>query len=508
MAKIISIDPITRIEGHLAIRIEVESNLIAKAYSSGEMFRGFEAILKGRDPLDAQQITQRICGVCPVSHGIASILAQDQAYGNRPPKNGRILRNLIMGANYLQSHIFHFYHLSALDFVDIAAILNYKGKDPVLNNLKGWVKAEVSSKSVFPAAPFLPRYKGKYLADDELNFTAIRNYLEALDMRAVAHKAGAIFAGKLPHAASLIPGGVTEKVTTDKIAAYKSLINKLRSFIDNGYLNDVAGVAKAFPDYLKIGKGCGTFLAYGAFPESESESNDGSNLLFPPGVVINGKSSDFNPSKITEDIRHSLYSSGSGIHPSRGETIPSPHKTGAYSWIKAPRYDGLVMEVGPLARVMVAYLKGKNLKLKKLVDDFLSNLGKKPEDLVSVMGRHAARAIEAKIVADRCAQWVDELVPGKPSFKDFSIPETGTGVGLTEAPRGALGHWLTIKNQKIERYQCVVPTTWNCSPRDDSGKPGPVEQALQGTLIRDDKNPLEATRIVRSFDPCIACAVH
>ncbi|MBL0732729.1 MAG: nickel-dependent hydrogenase large subunit [Desulfosarcina sp.] len=508
MAKIISIDPITRIEGHLAIRIEVESNLIAKAYSSGEMFRGFETILKGRDPLDAQQITQRICGVCPVSHGIASILAQDQAYGNRPPKNGRILRNLIMGANYLQSHILHFYHLSALDFVDIAAILNYKGKDPVLNNLKGWVKAEVSSKSVFPAAPFLPRYKGKYLADDELNFTAIRNYLEALDMRAVAHKAGAIFAGKLPHAASLIPGGVTEKVTADKIAAYKSLINKLRSFIDNGYLNDVAGVAKAFPDYLKIGKGCGNFLAYGAFPESESESNDGSNLLFPPGVVINGKSSDFNPSKITEDIRHSLYSSASGIHPSRGKTIPSPHKTGAYSWIKAPRYDGLVMEVGPLARVMVAYLKGENLKLKKLVDGLLSNLGKKPEDLVSVMGRHAARAIEAKIVADRCAQWVDELLPGEPSFKDFSIPETGTGVGLTEAPRGALGHWLTIKNQKIERYQCVVPTTWNCSPRDDSGKPGPVEQALQGTLIRDDKNPLEATRIVRSFDPCIACAVH
>ena len=504
MTKTINIDPITRIEGHLAIRIEVESNSIVKAYSSGEMFRGFETILKGRDPLDAQQITQRICGVCPVSHGVASILAQDRAFGVIPPKNGRILRNLIMGANYLQSHILHFYHLAALDFVDIAAILNYKGKDPVLNNLKGWVKSEVSSKSIFPATPFLPRYDGKYLTDNELNFTAIKNYLEALEMRAVAHKAGAVFAGKLPHAASLISGGVTEKVTADKIAAYKSLMNKLRSFIDNGYLHDVAGVAKAFPDYFKIGKGCGNFLSYGVF----HESNDGSELLFPSGIVAGGNLGDFDPLKITEEVGSSYYTAGSGLHPSMGETVPLPHKTGAYSWIKAPRYDGLVMEVGPLARVMVAYFKGENLKLKKLVDNLLASLGKKPGDLVSVMGRHAARAIEAKIVADRCAQWVEELVPGKPSFNDFEIPETGTGVGLTEAPRGALGHWLAIKNQKIERYQCVVPTTWNCSPRDDAQNPGPVEQALKGTLVEDDKNPIEAVRIVRSFDPCIACAVH
>ena len=506
MTKIINIDPITRIEGHLAIRVEVRASSIVKAYSSGEMFRGFETILKGRDPLDAQQITQRICGVCPVSHGVASSMAQEMAYHVTPPKNGRILRNLILGANYLNSHILHFYHLSALDFVDIAAILKYKGNDPALKNLKTWVKAEVSSKSVFPATPFLPRYKGKYLANDDLNFTAIKNYLEALEMRAVAHKAGAIFAGKLPHAASLVPGGITEKVTADKIASYKSLINKIRSFIDNCYLQDVAGVANAFPDYFKLGKGCGNFLAYGVFNESDNAS--ASDLLFPRGTVVNGKLSDFDPSKITEDIGYSLYMSGSGIHPSVGETIPSPHKNGAYSWIKAPRYNGIVMEVGPLARVMVSYLKGKDLKLKKIIDNLLSNLGKKPGDLVSVMGRHAARAIEAKIVADKCAEWVDELVPGKPSFKDFEIPETGTGVGLTEAPRGALGHWLTIKNHKIERYQCVVPTTWNCSPRDDKEIPGPVEQALEGAPVADERNPIEAARIVRSFDPCIACAVH
>ncbi len=504
MAKIIKIDPVTRIEGHFAIRVEVESNLIVNAYCSGEMFRGFETILKGRDPLDAQQITQRICGVCPVSHGVASILAQDQAYGIKPSNNGRILRNMILGANYIQSHILHFYHLAALDFVDIAAILNYNGRDPVLNNLKGWVASEVSSKAVFPAAPFLPRYKGDYLTDNEFNFTAIRNYMEALEMRAKAHKAGAVFAGKLPHAASLFPGGVSEKVTVDKIVAYKSLMKELKSFIDNGYLNDVVNVAKAFPDYFKLGKGCGNFLAYGAF----NESNDNLNLLFPSGVIINGTIDSFDPLKITEDTDHSLYSSASGIHPASSETTPAPHKSGAYSWIKAPRYNGCVMEVGPLSRVMVSYIKGRDLKLKKLVDGLLSVLDKKPEDLVSVMGRHAARAIETKIVAEKCLQWVDELVPGEPSCTDFKIPETGTGVGLTEAPRGALGHWLSIKDKKIERYQCVVPTTWNCSPRDDMKKPGAVEQALLGAYIKDDKNPLEAARIVRSFDPCIACAVH
>jgi Ni,Fe-hydrogenase I large subunit len=504
MSRTVSIDPVTRIEGHLAIRIEIDSNRVINAFSSGEMFRGFEVILKGRDPLDAQQITQRICGVCPVSHGTASILAQDAAYGVTPPKNGRLIRNLILGANYIQSHILHFYQLAALDFVDITAITKYTGRDPELCDLKRWVKNQISSNVIYPAAPFLPRYSGKYIQNTELNVLAIKHYLDALNMRALAHKMGAVFGGKLPHAATLIPGGVTEKVTAKKIAAYKSMVSKLQTFIDKSYLPDVAEVAAAFSKYFRIGKGCGNFLAYGVFPESENNLTK----FLPSGVVMGGTLTAFDATRITEDVRYSLYSSSSGLHPAQGQTVPEPHKSGAYSWLKAPRYNGTVMEVGPLARIMVVYLKGENQAVKNLVNGLLAKLRRKPEDLLSVLGRHAARAIECKVVADRCTEWVEELIPGEPTFQDFDIPETGRGIGLTEAPRGALGHWLEINDHKIGRYQCVVPTTWNCSPRDDNGNPGAVEQALAGTPIADSKNPIEATRVVRSFDPCIACAVH
>ncbi len=504
MSRTVTIDPITRIEGHLAIRIKIDSSRVVKAFSSGEMFRGFEVILKGRDPMDAQQITQRICGVCPVSHGTASILAQDAAYGATPPKNGRLIRNLILGANYIQSHILHFYHLAALDFVDITAITKYKGRDPVLRDLKKWVKGQISSNVIYPAAPFLPRYSGKYIQNTGLNILAIKHYLDALDMRTLAHKAGAVFGGKLPHAATLVPGGVTEKVTAVKIAAYASMISKLQTFIDKSYLTDVGEVAAAFPEYFRIGKGCGNFLAYGVFPESANNSEK----LLPSGVVVGGRLRSFDAARITEDVRYSFYSSSSGLHPVQGQTVPAPHKNGAYSWLKAPRYNGTVVEVGPLARIMVAYLKGENRAVKKLVNGLLAKLGRKPKDLLSVLGRHAARAIECKVVADRCAEWVEQLVPGEPTFQDFTIPKTGRGVGLTEAPRGALGHWLEIDDHKIKRYQCVVPTTWNCSPRDDNGNPGAVEQALARTPIANSKNPIEATRVVRSFDPCIACAVH
>lgn len=504
MSKTVTIDPVTRIEGHLAIRIEVESDRVTDAFSSGEMFRGFELILKGRDPLDAQQITQRICGVCPISHGTASILAQDAAYGITPPKNGRLIRNLILGANFIQSHILHFYHLSALDFVDITAITAYKGNDPLLQDLKAWINSQSASNIIYPAAPFLPRYSGKYIRNTELNILAIKHYLDALEIRKLSHKIGAIFAGKMPHAATLVPGGVTEKVTARKIAAYKSMIKKLQAFIDKSYLSDVEEIASVFPECFQMGKGCGNFLAYGVFPESE----DRSKKLFPSGVLMGGYLRSFDERKITEEVRHSFFSSSSGLQPAQGKTVPEPHKNGAYSWIKAPRYGRTVMEVGPLARILVSYHKGENSALKNLVDGFLARANRGPEDLVSLIGRHAARAIECKIVADRCAEWVEQLTPEDRTFRNFKIPETGRGVGLTEAPRGALGHWIEIRDHKINHYQCVVPTTWNCSPRDDNGNAGAVEQALVGTPIADAKNPIEATRVVRSFDPCLACAVH
>lgn len=500
--KKVVVDPITRIEGHLKIEVEVEDGRVKDARVAGEMFRGFEMILKGRNPLDAQQITQRICGVCPASHGQASALTLDSAFGVHPPDNGRIIRNLILGANFIQSHILHFYHLAALDYVDITAILKYRGKDRGLNEIKAWAAGEAASKRWNALAPFLPRLKGDYIKDTELNIAAIAHYLEALEMRRKAHEALAIFGGKMPHAIAIFPGGASERPTVDKIVAYQSYMKELQSFIDNVYIPDVIAIAKAANHYLRIGRGCGNLVAYGAF----EENNEGTKKFIGPGVYVNGKVGRLDQSRIAEYVGFSHYSSASGRHPSMGETIPDAGR--GYSWLKAPRYGGAVCEVGPLARMVVAYLTGNNEKAKKLVGDTIKALGITIEDLFSVMGRHAARALECKLVADACAEWVTKLVPGKPVHTKYEIPDHSTGMGLTEAPRGALGHWITIRNKRIERYQCVVPTTWNCSPRDESGKPGPVEQALIGTPVADLENPIEPLRVVRSFDPCLACAVH
>ena len=259
MSKTIAVNPVTRIEGHLGVKVEVESNVVAGAFVSGEMFRGFEVLLRGRDPLDAQHITQRICGVCPVEHGMASVLAQEMAYGLTPADDGRVVRNLIQAANFIMSHITHFYLLSAVDFVDVAMVAQYAGKDAALLDLQAWVRAQLASKAVVPAAPFLPRYVGTYLADADANFTALKHYLEALEMRAVAHKFGALFAGKLPHAATLVPGGVTEKVTALKLAECRALLGRLQAFIDQAYLPDVLAVAKAFPGYFSVGRGVQQF---------------------------------------------------------------------------------------------------------------------------------------------------------------------------------------------------------------------------------------------------------
>ena len=503
MSRTVTIDPLTRIEGHLAIKLTVEDGRVSEAFCVGEMFRGFETILMGRHPMDAQQITQRICGVCPIAHGTASILAQDMAYGVTPPPNGRLLRNLILGANYVQSHILHFYHLAALDFVDITAVAQYAGADPMLTGLRDWVKAQLSSSALYPAAPFLPRFEGSYLEDHELNVSAVKHYLEGLDMRRLAHETAAIFCGKIPHATALVPGGVTEKATARKLAAYTSNMQQLLTFIDHCYVPDVLAVAAALPDYFNVGAGCGNFLSYGVFHESA----DGARKLLPSGILEQGKHGELDQGRISEQVRHSLFSSGTGLHPARGETTPAPDKSGAYSWLKAPRYNGQVMEVGPLARVLMAYSAGMP-QVKTLVDTVLSRLGAGPEALDSVLGRHAARAIECKIIAERCLEWAEQVRPGEATYTDFELPENAVGHGLTEAPRGALGHWIDIADHKIKNYQCVVPTTWNCSPRDDRGNPGPVEIALVGTPIADEKHPIEAARVVRSFDPCIACAVH
>lgn len=501
MSTKIDINPLTRIEGHLAIKLEIDSGQVTRAYCAGEMFRGIETILRGRSPLDAQQITQRICGVCPISHGMASLKAQEQAYQVVLTDNGRLMRNLILGANYIQSHIMHFYHLSALDFIDITAILEYRGADAALLDLQAWVKAQFASKSIFPGAPFLPRYKGDYLQDLDVNIGAIKHYLEALEMRAMAQEALALFAAKAPHPTALIPGGVTEKATAKKIAAYASILARLRTFIERVYLPDVVAVASAFPAYFKLGKGCGNFLAFGAFDQGDG------GLFLPGGRLTQGQAAPVDQAKITEDTTTAFFSSPSGLHPFAGDSTPAPHKPGAYSWLKAPRYEDQPYEVGPLARMLVAHQAG-HAQAKPLIAGLLGKLGLGAGDLDSVMGRHAARALECKLVAEACAGWLAKLQPGQPTFADFNLPASGKGVGLTEAPRGALGHWIEIADHKIRNYQCVVPTTWNSSPRDAKGVAGPIEQALQGAPVADSDNPIEAARVVRSFDPCLACAVH
>ena len=512
MPETISISPLTRIEGHLSIHTETEQDpvthqvRITQAKCEGEMFRGIETILQGRDPLDAQQITQRICGVCPISHGIASVMAQEMACGIKPTKNGRLAQNLIFAANYLQSHILHFYHLAALDFVDITAVLRYKGPDLTLSALRDWVKNAVEKNLVLPGAPFLPRYEvEQYVKSDEANWKLIDSYVKALKIRSMAHEMAAVFGAKLPHSTALVPGGVTEQITIERILAYKSRLDHITSFVNNVYLPDLLTAAAAFPEYWEIGKSYGNFLSYGVFRMEENTGEQIASFL-PAGSVISGTYQPLDTSKIREFVSNSRYRSATGLHPFDGQTKPDPNK--GYSWLKAPRYDNQVMEVGPLARVMVAYLAPGSDWLKKEVETVLTAVNLPPEKLNSVLGRHLARGLEAKWISRQCARWLDELEIGRPSARQFDLPQRGRGVGLTEAPRGALGHWLTLSDYKIERYQCVVPTTWNCSPRDDQGRPGAVEKALEGTVIQDPAQPLEAGRIVRSFDPCIACAVH
>ncbi|MFH2144654.1 MAG: nickel-dependent hydrogenase large subunit [Candidatus Omnitrophota bacterium] len=452
----ISIDPVTRIEGHLKIEVDIDNGVVVDARSSGTLWRGIEVILKGRDPRDAQHITQRICGVCPIGHCMASTFNLDSAFGVRAPANGRIIRNLILGANFIQSHILHFYHLAALDFV--------VGPD---------------------IAPFIPRYKGDYLLPKDINDAAVKHYLEALDIRMKAHELLAIWGGKAPTTMSVTPGGVTEKPTVDKIASSLWRIRQLQEFIDTVYVPDVLAIADVYEDYKNVGVSYKNFLSYGAFDLNEGVD---SAKFIKRGRFTDSADLDVNPELITEDVKFSWYKDEIGRkNPKQGITEPDPYKDKAYSWLKAPRYDGIPHEVGPLARMWVSneYRHG-----------------------ASLLDRHAARALETAKIAHAMEEWLLQLRPGEPVFTPYEIPQMSEGMGLTEAPRGALGHWIRIENKKIANYQCIVPTTWNCSPRDEDSQRGAVEESLIGTPVADADNPIEIVRVVRSFDPCLACAIH
>jgi hydrogenase large subunit len=504
MGKIV-IDPVTRIEGHLKIECTVDNGVVKDARGTGNLFRGLELILRGRDPRDAQIIAQRICGVCPQSHGIAATLNLDSAFGiaGKIPDNGRIIRNLIHGAHVVQDHILHFYHLAALDYVNIADVAKYEGNDSQLNSIKDFIARG-------EPGPFLPRYEGDYRLPAAVNQQAVAHYVRALEIRRIGHEAVSIFSGKIPHSVGVVPGGVTSTPTVDNIMAYIWKIKILQDFVNNVYIPDVLAVAGAYLDYAAIGVGCKNLLSYGMYDlDGKSPDYATRERLFKQGTV----SADLKPgpldmNKIAEYVKYSWYEdSTSGLHPSRGDTKPQPGKKEAYTWTKAPRYDGKVYEVGPVARVAVTYANG-DPKMKELVDGALAKLKAKPTVLFSVLGRHLARALDAKFIADQLEGWALSLKPGELCYTTYEIPDTAMGMGIIEGSRGALGHFIEIKDKKIANYQAVVPTTWNISPMDDKGQHGPIEQALIGTKVKDEKNPFEVVRIIRSFDPCLACSIH
>ncbi len=502
MAKIV-IDPISRVEGHMKVEAVVENGVVKEAKSSGMMYRGLENILLGRDPRDAARIVQRICGVCPTSHGLAAAYALDEAYGvnGNITDNGRILRNLIQGANYVQSHILHFYQLAALDYVDVAACADYTGGDPELTKVKDFIARG-------HLGPFVPRYEGDYRLSKEENIAAVSHYVKALNMRRLAHEAVAVFGGKMPHNMSIVAGGVTAAPSIDKIAAFIWRLEQLTDFIDTYYLPDVLLVASRYSDYFGVGAGCKQFMSFGCFDLDSDPDLTKRQRWLPQGIVTSDlKLQRLDPTRITEEVQSSWFADHGAQHPFDGTTIPERDKTGAYSWIKSPRYAGEVMEVGPLARMLTSYVHGDK-EVQGLVNGVLARFNASPDALFSVLGRHAARAIECKLVAEKLKIWALQLQPGQPTFTDFNLDVTSRGMGLHEAPRGALGHWIVVEGGKTKNYQAVVPTTWNAGPMDAKGQPGPIEQSIIGTKVKDAKNPFELVRIVRSYDPCLSCAVH
>ena len=548
------VDPVTRIEGHLRIEAEVDGGKVTDAWSSATMFRGVEMILKGRDPRDAWAFTQRICGVCTTVHAIASIRAVEDAIGATPPPNARLLRNLIIASQCVQDHVIHFYHLHALDWVDVVSALS---ADPaktsalaqsisdhpkssqayftgVRDKLKGFVDAG-------QLGPFANAYWGHpaYKLPAEANLLAVAHYLEALEWQKEFIKIHAVLGGKNPHLQGFVVGGAATPIDPDSeaainagtIANMKKLIAGARDFVSKVYIPDLLAVASFYKDWAGIGGGVGNFLVYGEYPLYDGI---GAPLFFPSGVIRNrnlGHVEPMDPSKITEQIAHSWYEYGGGngaaLHPTQGETNPKYSgpkppfdrldTNAKYSWLKSPRYDGLAMEVGPLARMLVSYGKGQK-QVVALVNAVLGKLGVGPEALFSTLGRVAARGIETQILADKMGDWLDELA-GNMARRDLRIadnskwdpsswPKHATGAGFHEAPRGALGHWVEIESGRIKNYQIVVPSTWNAGPRDAAGHPGPYEAALMGTPVAKADQPVEILRTVHSFDPCIACGVH
>ncbi len=542
MAKRIIVDPITRIEGHLRIEVEVdENNVIREAWSCIPLWRGIETILKGRDPRDAGLITQRFCGVCTYSHYEASILASEDAFKVTPPPNARIVRNLIKASQYLTDHIMHFYHLHGLDWCDIVSALSADPRRAVdlaksfnenpYNCSETHYRAVQKRLTKFANSgrlgPFANAYWGNpsFKLPPEANLVIASHYLDALQISKIGAQMQAIFGGKNPHPQTLVVGGITcvmDIQDAHRIGEYLFRLKEVKNFVDTAYIPDLLIAAKYYKDEGLAGVGASVknYLSYGGFPLDDQWHD----VLLPKGII---KGADLahpltlDEAKITEEVAHSWYAGNEKLHPYDGKTEPAysgfdqqGHLKGdeKYSWCKAPRYDDLPYEVGPLARFVIGYAQGDK-RIKPLVDNTLKAAGLPAGVLFSTLGRTAARGLETKLIADYTENWVNELVANIKAgdlrtWSRCDVPKSGQGRGLTEVPRGALGHWLKIENKVISNYQAVVPSTWNCSPRDGKNARGPYEEALIGTRLADIKQPLEILRTIHSFDPCMACAVH
>jgi len=557
MANRIVIDPITRIEGHLRIEMQVQNGKVVDAYSSGTMVRGLEIILKGRDPRDAWAFTERVCGVCTTVHALASVRSVEDALGITVPPNAELIRNLMFCAQYMQDHVVHFYHLHALDWVDIVSALKADPNETsrIAQSISNWPKSSpkyfsdlqkrlttfVSSGQL---GIFANGYWGHpaYKLPAEINLIGVAHYLEALEWQKEIVKIHTIFGGKNPHPNYLV-GGVpcsinieeVNAINSERLAYVGTLLNQAKDFVEQVYIPDLLAVAPYYLDWGAIGGGLENYLAYGDLPVNGYA--DVSKFKFPRGAILGRDLSKVHEvdgkdvGQVQEFIKHSWYeySDGdeAGKHPWVGETKlkytgPKPpydqlNVDQKYSWLKTPRWKGHAMEVGPLARMLVAYASGRE-EVKDLVGAVLKKLDVPVTALFSTLGRTAARGIETQLVAGWAKEFFGQLLTNikngetrtfeSAKWEPSSWPKEAKGVGLTEAPRGALAHWIVIKDQKIDNYQLVVPSTWNASPRDPKGQMSSYESALIGTPVADPEKPLEILRTIHSFDPCLACAVH
>lgn len=561
-------DPVTRVGGHLRLEVVVENGAVVDAWSSGTMFRGMESILRGRDPRDAWLLAQRVCGVCVGAHGLASVRAVEAALGVTIPPNARLVRNILAGTSFVIDHVAGFYQRAAIDWVDLEAAL---GADPartaalVLENGVGGPNTSVdyfrgmrdrltrfvAGGRTGPFAGAVGGHSAMHLAP-EVGLLLLTHYVESLDWMRRMGRIEAILGGKSPHPQTLLVGGMTlmppwagakgavgghpdlvdrnmpSALAADGMAEIATYLDEMETFVDGTYVPDILRLARAYPEWSAIGVGTGMYLAYGEFPESDV-AGDWSRLL--PGGWVTTEAPlvprDVDANAITETVAHSWYAPDTtSRRPSEAITAPryeaplpltTLESSDRYSWLKAPRYQGSPMEVGPLARVLVGYAQGGH-EIRAVLDGLLATLGARRDALAGTLGRTLARAVETDVVVRRLPSWMSELraslAGGDLAFADVTRwnpetwPDRASGFSLGESGRGAVGHWVTIRDRRIESYAIVDATTWNASPRDERGTRGPLEEALVGTPVADPERPVEILRTVHSFDPCTACGVH